>query len=287
MIADIIASALLYYNMIMKHNGRLMLSAILLLCNVAQLARGQCKINWNRIMALNGTCICMDGFYDIGANPCSVCNTNCLTCVTAASNCLSCDSTLHLSLSGSVCVCAVGYVDVAGVCQPCHYTCATCSSTSSTGCLTCNPSVRLLTGSQCICLNGTFDNTTSQLCEPCNSKCLWCASSGETSCTNCDANLLRYMGASSPGPCLCNNGYYDSTPSLCQTCSYSCLTCNITASTCTSCDPALNRLLDATSCLCIAHYYDYGKLVAQYARRDVETAQGTQCVGVATTHCAY
>jgi hypothetical protein len=148
----------------MKYSKISITFAILICSTFMQLVYGQCKTTWNRILASNGTCICEDGYYDTGANPCSACSNNCLTCVTAAANCLSCDSSKHLTLSSSTCVCMDGYVRVLGVCQSCHYTCLTCSNTTSNGCLTCDSSIRTMIGTKCICLNGTYDNSTAQLC---------------------------------------------------------------------------------------------------------------------------
>lgn len=184
-----------------------------------------------------------------------------MTCITTASTCAYCNSTLHLVLSGSTCVYVNGYVLIAGVCQPCYYTFNTCSGTAVNNCLTCNNSVRLFMSatSTCVCLNSTYDNTTLQSCQPCDMKCLWCPASTSSSCTNCDVNLLRVIGTSNSGPCLCIDGYYDVTNvALCAQCNYNCLTCTTLATTFVTCDSSKYRSLVGTTCPCIAHYYDSG-----------------------------
>lgn len=187
----------------------------------------------------------MNGFYDIGSPSCSACSSPCLTCVTTATTCTSCDSTLHLTISGTTCVCIDGWVSVAGICQPCHYSCLTCNGVLSTNCVTCNTAVRLYISATftCPCLNTTYDNSTTQSCQPCHVNCLWCTTSSISSCTSCNPVLFRIMSATNPGPCICQDGYYDAGVPLCVACDYTCLTCISSSTTCVTCNTTLFRSL--------------------------------------------
>ena len=225
---------------------------------VAKLGNCQaCQAAHNRIM-VGGLCVCMDGFYDAGPQNCPACSPLCLTCTSTSTTCTGCNSALHLTLSGTTCICMDGYVMVLGICQPCHYSCRTCSGLLSTNCLTCDTTIRqfVAASTRCVCLNTTYDDTTLQSCLPCNAKCLWCSASTSNDCTACDSNLLRALGPTNPGPCLCYAGYYDATPPLCPQCSYTCATCTLSSNTCSSCNTLNYRSLVGTSCLCIGHYYE-------------------------------
>lgn len=72
----------------------------------------------------------MDGFYDDGMTPiCLMCHLSCQTCELSAEQCTSCDITSNRILSGSSCVCSVGFFD-AGVplCEACPISCEDCEN---------------------------------------------------------------------------------------------------------------------------------------------------------------
>jgi proprotein convertase subtilisin/kexin type 5 len=58
-----------------------------------------------------GTCICQGGYYDVGILLCANCDPKCLTCVTAATTCTSCDLTTNhrVITSNFTCDCTIGY----------------------------------------------------------------------------------------------------------------------------------------------------------------------------------
>ncbi len=61
---------------------------------------------------------------------------------------------------------------------------------------------------------------------------------------------------------VCPNGYYgDPVQLMCLKCHYSCLTCSA-YTTCTSCDPAANRILSSSSCIPNTGYYDNSTTIA-------------------------
>lgn len=217
-----------------------------------------CNSSHNRILLANGSCICINGYYDAGPPNCQICSTLCLTCVSTATSCTSCDSTLHLTISGITCICIDGWVAVSGVCQACHYSCATCNGVLSTNCLGCNTTVRLYdaVALTCTCLNTTYDDSTTQSCQPCHANCLWCTTGSSSSCIACNPVFFRLIGSTNPGACICQTGYYDNGVPLCETCDYSCATCLGTSTLCTTCNTSLFRSIVGTSCLCINHYYD-------------------------------
>jgi proprotein convertase subtilisin/kexin type 5 len=58
-----------------------------------------------------GSCICQDGYFEVGVLTCSQCSQYCLTCSVNLNNCTSCDSvTQHrVSASNNICTCMSGY----------------------------------------------------------------------------------------------------------------------------------------------------------------------------------
>ena len=64
--------------------------------------------------------------------------------------------------------------------------------------------------------------------------------------------------ALSGGSCPCVAGYYDSGIALCHQCWYSCQTCSLSATMCTSCDSSAHRMQVATDCNCTVGFYDDG-----------------------------
>ena len=62
---------------------------------------------------------------------CQTCDYSCLTCVTTAKNCTSCNVGVN-RVSGSTCPCDVGYFDNGlAACAPCNLACQTCSGAAN------------------------------------------------------------------------------------------------------------------------------------------------------------
>lgn len=121
-------------------------------------------------------------------------------------------------------------------CQKCHYSCVTCSGISNAQCLTCDTTFRSLVGSTCLCPSGKFDNGINVICENCHTECQACTDRYETTCTQCEPTSMRQI-VINPGPCSCMVGYFENNNAfICDVCYYTCLTCSITATNCTSCD---------------------------------------------------
>lgn len=217
-----------------------------------------------------------------GKTQCTLCTAECETCEGTYTNCTSCNSYYNRVLSGSSCVCLNGYVSVTNsvpclscsglnegclncanqtyctscdtgyylvktnssyqLCSPCPYYCPSCS-VNATGDMICNScpagSFRTLTGDSCPCDSGYFDDNHTAVCEKCSdvlSNCLTC--NNRTKCLSC-----------APGM------YTDQAHTLCTTCLVTCATCGTYFDTCTSCDPATNRVLDNQKCVCQSNTY--------------------------------
>jgi proprotein convertase subtilisin/kexin type 5 len=110
------------------------------------------------------SCPCSTGYYDSGADICSLCYNRCETCKTTATNCLSCIPAQFRTRSGSVCNCSSHYFQQAAgdlACTACNSRCFECTSTSQTACLSCYPiQNRVTSGSTCVCDTGYFDSGT-------------------------------------------------------------------------------------------------------------------------------
>ena len=152
----------------------------------------------------NTTCPsqCPSGYFSaIGAfneRKCLQCDTTkCLTCVTNATTCLSCNSPLVLSNSAcidiSLCPTGSHFINtVNGIqsCDPCSGSCLTCQ-TSADNCLTCIPG-KIFHKGECIdtCPDGTYliSNNSVLSCPDCNSTCKTCKITKDI-CLSCNSGL--------------------------------------------------------------------------------------------------
>eukprot|EP01016_Furgasonia_blochmanni_P040327 TRINITY_DN5136_c0_g2_i1.p2 TRINITY_DN5136_c0_g2~~TRINITY_DN5136_c0_g2_i1.p2 ORF type:complete len:174 (+),score=7.27 TRINITY_DN5136_c0_g2_i1:64-585(+) len=129
------------------------------------------------------SCLGMNYFVLPATNVCTLCNTNCLTCSVAATNCTSCLSTSYLSATNS--------------CIACNSNCLTCTG-SATNCTACNTSSAYhlkdsTSGTSTVCVNDTNCNSTtrptyiddaSESCKNCSSTCKKCSVT-PTNCILC------------------------------------------------------------------------------------------------------
>jgi hypothetical protein len=189
-----------------------------------------------------------------------VCGSQCLTCVTSDTNCLSCFASQFRQLASNKCTCKDGYFDNgADICAPCHFSCATCKTTA-TNCLSCvSADLRTFDGvGSCLC-NDSYYDANLPVCASCSYKCLTCTGL-PTKCTSCLNNSNRTPDATN-FKCDCSPGYYDVSQPICNPCAPSCATCQFTPLYCLSCkaDTTTNRL-DASAasktCPCSSGYFD-------------------------------
>ncbi|KAL4470308.1 hypothetical protein ABPG74_011919 [Tetrahymena malaccensis] len=170
----------------------------------------------------NNTCVskCPDQTYSDTNNVCQPCNPICATCVTASSQCTSCNS--PLTLSGTSCQCSSGFYN---------------SQTNK--CVQCTP-------------HEVPDNA-NQKCVTCDANCLSCQDIKNLSiCTSCSAPQSLYL-QKCQNPCPV--GYYSDQNQICQLCSTNCKTCKNNSSTCTSC-PDTTFTLSNDKCVCQNSVYD-------------------------------
>lgn len=80
---------------------------------------------------------CIAGYYLDGLNTCQPCDSNCATCTTTATKCLTCP--VGKVLQGTKCqsACNQKYLAVAGKCTACHASCKNCNGTTDADCVGC------------------------------------------------------------------------------------------------------------------------------------------------------
>ncbi|KAL4454555.1 hypothetical protein ABPG74_021760 [Tetrahymena malaccensis] len=193
---------------------------------------------------LSGSCLCNEGYFEIGESNCQQCSYTCKTCIKAADYCLSCVP-LEVSnrlLINNKCVCRTAFQEnLNGICTKCPYDCLTCDSRG--GCIQCINRQRKLNikTKRCDCCDGYYESKDRQ-CLKCNYRCKNCFQSPDI-CTQCDDN--QYLN--NEFVCKCSDGFYEVTPTqsqidsapevkfqMCAKCHYSCNTCN-NSSTCQTC----------------------------------------------------
>ncbi|ELP91119.1 protein serine/threonine kinase, putative [Entamoeba invadens IP1] len=188
---------------------------------------GNCILNSGNNSQVNckettkyGCARCDDKYYLIHGN-CVSCDSNCGTCLSTSTFCLSCKEGTFLSQhkcitnnnldgvciqfipSGGCVKCTNGYFRSGLSCEKCDVKCGTCNNRES--CLTCNSSNYRTSNNECKpqsdivgCQLETTQNGCSKCsgryftvntneCEKCNETCLTCLQTKDV-CTSCDTN---------------------------------------------------------------------------------------------------
>jgi proprotein convertase subtilisin/kexin type 5 len=135
-------------------------------------------------------------------------------------------------------------------CKPCDSKCLTCEYTSGTSCTSCdvNSENPFLNGKDCsdTCPYGEFGNRDTATCEPCDYPCEQCVDTSST-CTSCRQDSLDKFYFENQCLAECPPGQYtesEARDNVCLPCSENCLTCELSADSCTSCPASqiLNNL---------------------------------------------
>ena len=112
-------------------------------CALCQDATTCTICNKGYLLATNSTCItntsCQQqtGFF-INNGSCSPCNSNCLNCSIAATNCTACPTGQALYSNSTCAACTkAGWFEYQRQCFPCDSSCLTCNGTGNNNCLTC------------------------------------------------------------------------------------------------------------------------------------------------------
>ncbi|CAK63126.1 unnamed protein product (macronuclear) [Paramecium tetraurelia] len=202
-------------------------------------------------------CPCKDGYYEVNAKTCQLCDYGCKTCQTSATKCLSCEALYYRFLNFNKCICLDGYYDIGiEMCQQCDTICLTCQK-SSTQCTSCNQTqhFRSLSLNQCICQSGYYD-IGQLVCQKCSNQCLTCTGQKDF-CTSCDI-LQQRIDQSIINKCPCLKGFYQDVNDQCQKCHYKCQTCVQQNDNCLICtySKTSNRLNISNNCICKDGYYD-------------------------------
>lgn len=146
-------------------------------------------------------------------------------------------------------------------------------------------------GTTCSCPTGQFMQGSG--CTPCNSACSSCTGPSINQCSGCNSPYTI-----SGSTCQCINRVYASSPGICSSCHYSCLTCDGSLSAdCLSCDPADNRTKSGSRCPCDVTFLEIGVqqdgtgtcveicgdgLKFDFQCDDGNTADGDRCSSVCT-----
>lgn len=229
-------------------------------CNGVSTSCTGCPTASSRTLNTINSCPCNSGYTDTGVPVCQSCSslmTGCLVC-SAPAVCTNCDVNFQVNAL-HLCECQPGYYLhlMTSSCLPCHYSCDTCV-TLSTHCMSCpTGSHRSFAPNTCACDPG-YTNVGVTVCQSCSSLltgCLTCSSSA--ACTGCDT-VNHYVLSLATNTCYCASGYYfDTIGGNCQPCSYSCLTCDVLASNCTTC-LAHRSLTTMNTCPCDPGYTETG-----------------------------
>ncbi|CAD8214362.1 unnamed protein product [Paramecium pentaurelia] len=198
-------------------------------------------------------CKCHQGYYDIGLQLCSKCNSKCLTYETISNNCTSCDPNQfrEINIIKRTCDCQIGYIEIDGICQQCNSSCKTCSQ-SLNQCTSCIQ-YKNLKNNDCICSDGMYESSIDKSCKLCDKTCLTCANTNNY-CLSC--SIDNYRQFKNGNTCECLQGYYENPINLnCEKCISSCLTCSLVYDNCLTCDNNLNLTLVNNKCLCSQSYF--------------------------------
>ena len=153
--------------------------------------------------SVSGDCItCEDGYLLNPDFSCRKCDRLCNQC--SENSCKTCRD--NAVISGSLCVCKIGFYLSSNSCQSCTEGCTICNSTA---CSFCEPKYYL----------------SDRKCVSCPSLCLTCIA---TKCTSCTTNAYILNGL-----CLCRAGFYN-LEGECALCPNGCTSC-LTASNCFTC----------------------------------------------------
>ncbi|CAG9330186.1 unnamed protein product [Blepharisma stoltei] len=246
-----------------------------------------CACPTNSEVNTNWKCVCNAGYFYSADHQCSPCSPQCSTCSDSSSACLTCFDTIHMSsppnclcpvystLTAGSCTCDPGfYFSSNTVCSSCDETCAACSG--SDNCLSCkDPLHATPSGGICQCDSGFYWVASSYYCDKCAPKCASCAST-ETNCGSCIDIIHMSAAPNCACPryaslidniCVCNTGYYFSSPRVCFPCQENCETCDLSFDKCDSCADKVhmsdvpdclcptNSALSGDSCVCNTGYY--------------------------------
>lgn len=176
-------------------------------CNNCSLPCGNCLSNTSCLTCTSGLLVfggtscpasCPDGQYASSSNACSLCNSNCLTCVTSPTNCLTCGTQsgvqTYLNTSDNKCYIncpsATFKNSVNNQCTACDSSCSGCIDIS-TYCVACATNYFRVIGSQACtqnCGDGYYGDSATYTCTACPVGCAKCSMNGTTlNCTQCNS----------------------------------------------------------------------------------------------------
>lgn len=205
------------------------------------------------VLLPSGLCAprCPLGHYDDGRRICQPCDSQCLTCDTAAT-CTACRDPTRVLLFGECQydACAHQYYlnTTTRVCRECDWSCNACKGPLRTDCLLCMDGYVLQDG-VCTqsCSPGSYQDADK--CLGCDDHCVQCDGPGR--CRRC-----RQPYATLQGQCVldCGRNYFlDASSQVCKPCSTDCVLCD-GVGRCTACrDPTY--LLDGYCTPSCGHGY--------------------------------
>ncbi|ELP84797.1 protein serine/threonine kinase, putative [Entamoeba invadens IP1] len=230
---------------------------------------GYCEVGY--CLQEDGCTKCKSGYYKNGKR-CLKCDTNCLTCGTTSTDCLSCASGLYLNDSTHQCIdcdsncidtsthctspsgctqCKDGFYINNKRCATCDNTCYTCNGNSSSNCLSCNLGRYLKYNNNCeICDINCLDNPNNcDVIKGCT-KCAVGYFVNAKTCKSCDSQCRTCYGDLSYNCLSCKTGTYLDN--------YQCLSCD------SKCVDSSTHCDTSTGCSkCVDGYYAYNKICDQ------------------------
>ncbi|CAG9330189.1 unnamed protein product [Blepharisma stoltei] len=277
-----------------------------------------CVCPANGFLGYLNLCYCNTGYYFSSNTVCSACAVQCSLCSNSNTNCELCVDDIHMSapptcscpgnsaLIQGNCVCNPGYFfspyDNHG-CAACYSSCMTCAI-NTTNCLTCSdpnhmtaapecacPANAALYGYFCVCNNGYYYSSTT-VCSQCSPQCATCTVASDvcSSCTD-QTHSLGPPNCACPafstftgGACVCNQGYYYSSNTVCSSlCPSNCATCNAEYN-CTTCIDAVH-MSAAPTCACPSNSVLTNNICTCNAGFFYSSGTATTCTAC-STNCA-
>lgn len=147
-----------------------------------------CRSNFT-FLASNYSCLssCPTGYVSVNQS-CTVCSSNCLTCVTVTF-CSSCHNGSYLLNGNCYNPCPSTYFGNSQTmkCESCHFSCSSCTSYSF--CNVCFTGYYMQANNSCISLCLGNQIPINGNCQNCNSKCSVCQVS-INNCTSCNSGYI-------------------------------------------------------------------------------------------------
>ncbi|CAD8072273.1 unnamed protein product [Paramecium primaurelia] len=205
---------------------------------------------------------CPDGYFNdnsvINDPKCTICDSNCLKCDTAATHCTDCIAAGFLV--DSYCyICLEGEYFSGTSCSPCINGCQKCISNICQQCLEGYYYMDSKNECQIQCDDGYFGNYQARQCQICDSTCKTCDNNTNINCLSCHIGYVLNVKNIISGECkfTCLPGFYKQVDN-CYQCWKGCASCIDQTQNCLVCAQNYFRLKSNGLCYskCPDGYYN-------------------------------